>query len=467
MSQSETAHHVHKFTSSFLHKVGIPADSVVTRFENVLHGVTVRIDDRKATTLQSNPNVKKVVQDRLFKAINPIAVSSHPAKPLTSQTIPWDIPRVNGPFNGIGKTAWILDTGIDLDHPDLNVDVNQSASFIATESANDLNGHGTHVAGILAAKDNNIDVVGVAAGATVVAVKVLDQNGFASNNSICAGLEYVTHHASASDIINMSIETYPDSVHTMNQCVRNAANMGFRIVAAAGNYSESAYLSSPGSVENPNVWTVSAFKQGDIFATSFSNYGNPPIEYSEPGVNVLSLWKNGGTHRLSGTSMATPILAGLLLAAPQGIETDGHVSNDPDGNPDPIAVGKLPPPSLSVSIYGPLEVYPGDQPIWTAHPHDGAPPYQYSWYWKKLNRDTQIWTNWAPAPAGDIQSWGYSYNPDLAAMQLKIKVKDADNATATNKYPEIAFAPPCYPFCGQTADSTLTDSTAHHATKMK
>lgn len=75
---------------------------------------------------------------------------------LNSQTVPWGITRVGGPLNGTGKKAWILDTGIDLDHPDLNVDVANSVSFIATESADDLNGHGTHIAGTFAAINNSM-----------------------------------------------------------------------------------------------------------------------------------------------------------------------------------------------------------------------------------------------------------------------------------------------------------------------
>jgi len=75
---------------------------------------------------------------------------------LMSQTTPWGITRVDGAQNGVGKKAWILDTGIDLDHPDMNVDVANSVSFIATESADDLNGHGTHIAGTIAAINNSM-----------------------------------------------------------------------------------------------------------------------------------------------------------------------------------------------------------------------------------------------------------------------------------------------------------------------
>lgn len=253
-----------------------------------------------------------------------------------------------------------------------------SRSFIAGESVQDVIGHGTHVAGLLAAENNNIGVVGVAAGATVVAIKVVNKYGYRTMTSECNGLDYVVTKASTNDIINMSLQTYPDSVHSINQCVRNTANMGFRIVAAAGNHKYSAFRSSPGSVDNPNVWTVSAFKQGDIFAASFSDYGNPPIDYSEPGVDLTSTGIGGGTvSGLDGTSFATPILAGLLLADSYGVITDGVVSNDPDGNPDPIAMGAFPPPPLSVFIDGPQEIQPHTYAWWTAETTNGTSPFQY------------------------------------------------------------------------------------------
>ena len=100
-----------------------------------------------------------------------------------SQITPLGVMRVGGPVDGTGLTAWVIDTGIDLDHRDLNVDVANSRDFVSRrkkKSPDDGNGHGTHVAGTIAAKDNDCDVVGVAAGATVVAVRVLDNSGSGS-----------------------------------------------------------------------------------------------------------------------------------------------------------------------------------------------------------------------------------------------------------------------------------------------
>src|SRR5690606_33689667 len=110
---------------------------------------------------------------------------------------------------------------------------------------------------------------------------------------------------------------------------------GIKFVLAAGNEGTHANNSSPARVNGTNVYTISAMNSSDSWA-SFSNYGNPPVDYAAPGVSVKSTWRNGGYNTISGTSMAAPHAAGvLLLGAPR---TDGTVKNDPDGNPDPIIV---------------------------------------------------------------------------------------------------------------------------------
>jgi len=103
---------------------------------------------------------------------------------------------------------------------------------------------------------------------------------------------------------------------------------------AAGNDGANAEKHSPSSANGPNVYTVSAFESGDTWAY-FSNHGSV-VDYAEPGVSIYSTWKGGGYNTISGTSMATPHLAGVKLVG--SITTDGTVNNDPDGKPDPIGV---------------------------------------------------------------------------------------------------------------------------------
>lgn len=261
------------------------------------------------------------------------------AKPVidnseSPQVVPSGIARVGGPVDGTGLTAWVLDTGIDLDHPDLNVDVARSAYFAkGRKTANDNNGHGTHVAGIIGALKNDVDVVGVAPGATLVPVRVLRRNGMGRVSGVIAGINYVAASALPGDVANLSLVA--GASNALDDAVRGAADLGILFAIAAGNTGSDANNVSPARVEHANVYTVSAIDGNDDFA-SFSNWGNPPIEFAAPGVNVLSSAIDGGTVSMSGTSMATPHVAGVLLVTGGWPGSDGCAKGDPDGNRDHI-----------------------------------------------------------------------------------------------------------------------------------
>jgi len=250
-----------------------------------------------------------------------------------AQTVPWGVARVRGGAAGTFATAWVIDSGIDLDHPDLNVDVARSRSFIRDSSPEDGDGHGTHVAGTIAAKNNTIGVIGVAPGAPVVAVRVLDRRGSGSTAGVIAGVDYVAANGRAGDVANMSLGGGVSSA--LDTAVLNAAATGVRFTIAAGNSATSATTTSPGRVNGPNIYTVSSFANGDVWS-SFSNFGNPPIDFAEPGSAINSTSLNGGYTVMSGTSMAAPHLAGILLQG--AIGNGGTVSRDPDGNPDTIGI---------------------------------------------------------------------------------------------------------------------------------
>ena len=316
--------------------------SVRATYEHSIKGFAAgNMSAQAAQALENNPSVKFVEQDQVLKLDPPCHVTGTcdgGGGGSTGETTPYGITRIGGAADGTGKTAWVIDSGIDLDHPDLNVDTQRSATFLdkgkGSKSADDGNGHGTHVAGTIAAINNSRGVVGVAAGASVVAVRVLDQRGSGSYSNVIEGIDYVAANASAGDVANMSLGG-PTS-DALDSAVRNAADQGIYFALAAGNSSEDANLSSPARVEYKNVWTVSAFDQSDAFA-SFSNFGNPPIEFGGPGVDILSTKVGGGTTTKSGTSMASPHVAGILLMTGGNPATDGTVSGDPDGDADPIA----------------------------------------------------------------------------------------------------------------------------------
>jgi subtilisin family serine protease len=307
-------------------------------FSTAIQGFSVEMNEDELNVMQQDPRVKYIEQDQFFT----LAPPPGKGKPgggdggTDPQSVPWGISRVNGgaPYSGSG-IAWIIDSGIDLDHPDLNVDVDRSKSFLGgkdSDDPNDGNGHGSHVAGTIAAIDNSEGVIGVAPGATVVAVRVLNRRGSGTYSGVIAGVDYVASNGSDGDVANMSLGG--GFSEAMNDAVI-AASSKVKFVLAAGNESDDANSHSPASANGPNIYTVSAMSQGDTWA-SFSNYGNPPIDYCGPGVGIESTWKNGGYNTISGTSMAAPHIAGVLLLG--SVRSDGPVSGDPDSNPDPIGV---------------------------------------------------------------------------------------------------------------------------------
>lgn len=326
--------------STRANEIARTAGGNVTRvYKTAIKGFSAKMPGEVAARLAAkNPNIAYYEPDAIAYAFPkpPWAGGGNGGNDDTSCTaeqIPWGISRVGGAMDGTGSTAWVIDTGIDLDHPDLNIDVQRSANFVfrGKNSANDGNGHGTHVAGTIGAIDNECDVVGVAPGANLVAVRVLDNSGSGSYSGVIAGVDYVAAKAESGDVANMSLGG-PKS-NALNNAVIGAAQGGVKFALAAGNESDNSNSYSPASAEHNNIYTVSAIDSSGHFAW-FSNYGNPPIDCAAPGVNILSTKKGGGTTTFSGTSMAAPHVAGLLLNGQPN--TNGYAINDPDGISDPI-----------------------------------------------------------------------------------------------------------------------------------
>ena len=219
----------------------------------------------------------------------------------------------------------ILDTGVSLNHPDLNV--YRDVSFVnGTTTGNDDNGHGSHVAGIAAAKDNDMGIAGIAPGARIWAIKVCDSGGECKITNQIKGVEYAVEHADEIDVLNISIEN-PNSP-ALNGIINAAVKAGIIVVVSAGNYGKDASLTSPAN--NPNVITVSAIGDSDgvcgaagpdlVLAGDnatvtddsfafFSNFG-PVVKIAAPGVNILSTYNGTGYAVDSGTSMAAPYVTG-------------------------------------------------------------------------------------------------------------------------------------------------------------
>lgn len=340
------------YNRAYLRRVGVEVatDELTHTYVGGFAGFAARLSSAEAERLRNRPEVEFIEEDRVWTLGDEdpeIQADVQSVTGQSTQSTPWGIVRVNAPntiSSGVGKVAWVVDTGINLNHPDLNVDQARSREFVTSgtgsRTVEDGNGHGTHVAGTIGALDNGVGVVGVAAGATIVGVKVLNDRGSGSTSDIVAGCNYVANNASTADVANLSLGGGASTA--LDNAVINIANRGIRVCVAAGNSARNANTFSPARANAPNLYTVSAFGQGDVFA-SFSNFGNNntnvPIDISEPGVSILSTYSRGRYATLSGTSMASPHAAGILLV--RGGTTFGNggtVTGDRDNVPDTIGI---------------------------------------------------------------------------------------------------------------------------------
>lgn len=316
--------------------------AVLFRYQHTLQGFAVQMPLTALQGLQHRfPDIDYIEPDLAVQAMPRGGNKPNNGDSGTSteppQTTPWGIKRVGGfvDMSGDDARAWIIDTGIDDKHPDLNVDARSGRNFSRGKpnQTSDGNGHGTHVAGTVGAIDNAMDVVGVAAGVTVVPVRVLDNAGSGTISGVIAGVDYVAEAAASGDCANLSLGAKGYS-QALDTAIKTAADAGILFSIAAGNSADDASLYTPASTVHPNVYTVSAIDNNDNFAY-FSNYGSD-VEYAAPGVSVLSTKAGGGTVTYNGTSMAAPHMCGVLLVTRGQPSMSGYAEGDPDGNPDPI-----------------------------------------------------------------------------------------------------------------------------------
>ncbi|MCM2303413.1 MAG: S8 family peptidase [Elusimicrobia bacterium] len=263
----------------------------------------------------------------------------------------WGINRVHAPAawpltEGKGVKVAVIDTGIDAGHPELSGKVDGGYSAITkTENPADYqddNGHGSHVAGTIAAKKDGKGVVGVAPQARLYAVKVLDADGSGNLSDVIDGIVWAAKNKM--DVANMSLGAPVDS-EAMKRAVRFARGSGVVIVAAAGNSGGS--VGFPGAYED--TIAVAASDSNDKLA-GFSSRG-PEVDFIAPGVDVLSAKMGGGFASYSGTSMAAPHVAGLAALA----VSQGYVGlNGPDGVFAQLkkAASTLPTEGMTVEMQG-------------------------------------------------------------------------------------------------------------------
>lgn len=297
--------------------------NVLGEFADVVVGFSAILDAGQVQSLRSNPDVEEVVNDVYFE-IEPTVEEETPSEILQSQGQAQSCAVFNagGFVDGSTKSTWlwILDTGVDIEHPDLNVkyEFPYAKSFITSESVNDLNGHGTHVAGIAAAKDNSFGVVGVSAGAIIVPVKVLNNAGGGSFTAAINGLNHVASYKHTNDVVNLSLGAYPvENCQTANKAlftaIKNLGTAKVWVCIAAGNNGCNALKTMPGCFNGTRVYTVGSMTCG-FTASSFSNFHKSVVDWVATGNAVYSTFKKGQYATLSGTSMASPVVAGICHA---------------------------------------------------------------------------------------------------------------------------------------------------------
>lgn len=338
---------------------------VVSVYRHALHGSFIRANDRQIEQIGLDEKVAFVEANQEWS--------------VDAQVFSTGIPRIFAPSNPnlsingvhdftVDADVAIIDTGIDLDHPDLNVvsaiNCTLSGPYEGTCSGikDDGHGHGSHVAGIVGALDNSIGVVGVAPGVRLWAVKVLTNYGTGTTAQIIAGIDYVAAHADAIEVANMSLGGGGESV-AMDLAISSAVAAGVTFVVSAGNSNIDVNDYHPAG--NPDAITVSAladfdglpgglaaptcYTDIDDTRADFSNYG-AGVDIAAPGVCIYSTYMDGGYATMSGTSMSSPFVAGAaaLLAStnaytPAEIKTaltaNGNydwIDDSPDGILEPL-----------------------------------------------------------------------------------------------------------------------------------
>ena len=327
-------------------------------FGRVLNGFTAKLDSQALAAVEQDPAVDFVEQDQVLRL------------DATQTNATWGLDRIDQrdrPLSttysydktGAGVKAFIIDTGIRLTHSDLGGRATSGYDAIDGGSADDCNGHGTHVAGTVGGT-----TYGVAKSVSLVAVRVLDCSGSGSTSGVIAGVNWVTNNRGTGPAVaNMSLGGGVSGA--LDTAVNNSINAGVTYALAAGNSNANACNSSP--ARTPNAITVGATTSSDARA-SYSNYGTC-VDIFAPGSSITSAWytSNSATNTISGTSMASPHVAGAAAvyleanpsAAPAQVAsaliaaaTTGKVTNPGSGSPNrllysapPGGGGTNPPPT--------------------------------------------------------------------------------------------------------------------------
>jgi subtilisin family serine protease len=284
------------------------------------NGFAGKISDATVKKLQDLDAVEFIQKDAEVHTMDWLSEGNSPwGLGRISHTDPGNTTYIYDSTAGEGTCVYVLDTGIFTAHPEFEGRAEHLANFAGDGTTTDGNGHGTHCAGTIGSK-----TYGVAKKTKLYAVKVLNSGGSGTFSGVIAGINFAANDWPTRGCPNGAVASMSlggGKTDTVNQAVANAVSAGLFFAVAAGNSNDDAQFYSPAS--EPTACTVGATDETDNRA-SFSNYG-ALVDIFAPGVRVLSTWNNGGTNSISGTSMATPHVAGLAayLLTFESIPTDG------------------------------------------------------------------------------------------------------------------------------------------------
>jgi subtilisin family serine protease len=289
-------------------------------YTTALHGFAVHATEAQAKQLAADGAVEYVQQSQKFTVND---TQPNPPSWGIDRLDQRDLPLDNSytyTNKGDGVTAYVIDTGVMVDHP--TFEGRATGGYDAIDGDNDPvdgHGHGTHVAGTIGGAE-----YGVAKGVNIVGVRVLDDSGSGTTEQVVAGIDWVAQNHSGPSVANMSLGGGVDEV--LDEATRGAIASGVTFAVAAGNSSADASTFSPARVEEAITVAASDDADGQAY---FSNFGTI-VDLYAPGVDITSSWNDGATNTISGTSMATPHVAGAAAL---------YLSANPTATPADVAAG--------------------------------------------------------------------------------------------------------------------------------